>query len=135
MTTTGTFEAFAYPARNAPATDHTYVLLDGSIACGCHGGAAGGTPVCSGSGPVELGECLATPSGNAGIRYGVSGVCHQAANRILWPATLTVLAARGARTSMRMWGTYGLKALGSAYSPVSLPWPELAHCVFTHGSP
>jgi hypothetical protein len=132
--TMGAFEAFALPALNAPGADHTYVVLDGSIACGCHGRFAGGTVVSAGRGHVEFGECLATPTGNAGVSYGISGVCHQASNRILWPAGITVLAARGARTSMRAWGTYGRSGL-QLYSPPSFPWRELTMCSSIHGAP
>ncbi|HEY7840688.1 MAG TPA: hypothetical protein VIC61_03895, partial [Gammaproteobacteria bacterium] len=44
----------------------------------------------------------------AGITcYAVNGVCHQAANRILYHAGITVLGARGYGVSESLYGTYG----------------------------
>src|SRR5262249_46453945 len=39
--------------------------------------------------------------------YLINGVCHQAANRILLPAGITVRGARGYEVSEALFGTYG----------------------------
>lgn len=130
----GTFTGYAIPAQMANAVDHTYVELNPGVAYGCHGRSSGGHPICSGQGNVEQGACLSSPTGTAGIAYGMEGVCHQAANRILWPARLTVSSARGARGSLFAWGLYGRDSL-RLYSPASHPWPELMACLATHVHP
>ena len=130
----GTFTGYAVPAQLASAVDHTYVVLTPGVACGCFGRSSGGQPICSGQGNVDQGACLSTPAGTAGIAYGLEGVCHQMANRILWPAGLTVLKARGARGSMFTWGMYGRDPIRS-FSPASYPWPELATCLASHAHP
>lgn len=130
----GTFSGFAIPAQAASAVDHTYVVLTPGQACGCFGRSSGGAPLCSGHGNVDQGACLATPTGTAGITYGIHGVCHQMANRIMWPARLTVSKARGARGSMMVWGAYGRDPV-RAFSPASYPWPELLACLASHAHP
>ena len=39
--------------------------------------------------------------------YGIDGVCHQVANQVLFPARVTVSAAKGYRLSSAIYGTYG----------------------------
>jgi hypothetical protein len=54
----------------------------------------------------------------AGVIYGITGVCHQMANRILHPANqTTVTHARGYNVSVLLYNTYGRRA-----------WPELIAC-------
>jgi len=58
------------------------------------------------------------------LRYGVTGVCHQAANRILRPAGISVAGAQGYGASVFLYGQYGRGG-----------WPEWQHCVnLTGGS-
>lgn len=123
----GVFSAFVLPAFGTAVADHTYVEIDGQP-FGCWGRSSGGTLLGTGSGDAALGVCLATPSGRAGISYGISGVCHQAANRILWPTRANVSNAAGARASMLLWGTFGRDGNGRQYSPTSNPWLELTYC-------
>lgn len=57
----------------------------------------------------------------------MDGVCHQAANRILYAAgngALNVAAARGYALSLTLYGTYGLGT--------TVPWPRLSHCATLH---
>jgi hypothetical protein len=75
--------------------DHTYVTSSVGHVWPCFGRSAGGLAICSGAGNVERADCLSNPRAEAGIVYGVTGVCHQTANRILYPAGKTVSAARG----------------------------------------
>src|SRR5882724_562080 len=63
--------------------DHTYARSDDGFAWGCWGRSTGGYDLHSASGSSECANCLAGPHGRAGILYLVTGVCHQAANRIL----------------------------------------------------
>ena len=132
--TIGMLTGFAIPTQASNRVDHTYVGLSSGFVCGCSGRAAGGEVICAAAGNIDRAECLATPAGDAGIRYGVTGVCHQMANRILWPGGVTVLLARGARGSVFMWGLYGRDPL-AAYSPPTYPWPELFTCLRSHAHP
>jgi len=101
---------------------HTYVTSDQGDSWGCWGGSSGGTSICSGSGSVPRARCLAGPFGIAGIIYGVTGVCHQTANRILFPAGVTVYKAGGYWASLLVYGVYGtntvawLASLGTCYA-------------------
>lgn len=95
--------------------DHTYVKSDNPYhVWPCWGGSSGGKPICGGYGSFSLANFIAyhippqLGDGTAGIIYGVTGVCHQTANRILYPAGVTVEAARGYKLSHFAYGTYGL---------------------------
>lgn len=123
----GVFSAFVLPAFGTAIADHTYVEIDGQP-FGCWGRSTGGTLLGTWYGDAALGICLATPSGKAGIRYAMSGVCHQAANRILWPSGGNVSKAVGAPASVLLWGTFGLAGNGAQYSPTKNPWLELSYC-------
>ena len=81
----------------AKLADHTYVTC-GNLgkAWGCWGGKTGGTVLRQGSGSTAQANTIANPDEKAGIKcYLINGVCHQAANRILYPAGITVRQARG----------------------------------------
>ena len=130
----GSFEAFAMPTRGARIVDHTYVVVDGVHRFGCHGRFVGGNVIARGVGNVDLGRCLAAIDGKAGIRYGLSGVCHQTANRILLPARKVVHRAIGFKGSVLVWGLFGRQG-HRHHSPRSFPWPELNGCVSIHGGP
>lgn len=65
--------------------------------------------------------CLACEDGSAGINYLVSGVCHQAANRILYPARVIVSKAKGYTISSSIYGDYGLGR-----------WSQLDRCLDSH---
>src|SRR6266404_616073 len=128
-----TFTAFAIPALlpaglppGFPWLDHTYVVSDDNFVWECFGRAVGGRALATDTGDSLVADCLSkpiddtvTPRIYAGLRYGRTGVCHQAANRILCETRngATVAAARGARLSMARWGVFG-----------RLPWPERASC-------
>jgi hypothetical protein len=68
-------------------------------------------------------NCLSQPNGTAEINYGVTGLCHQTANRILHPANLRVDKAQGYNHSFNVYGHYGFP-----------PWNGLASCYSTGGS-
>ena len=115
--------------------DHTYVTSSAGHVWPCFGRSGGGAQICSGVGNVDRADCLSNPESRAGIVYGVTGVCHQTANRILWPSGQTVSAARGYRWSIFTYGTYGTDSVTLVnYSPTHHPWPELAAC-FGHSHP
>ena len=116
--------------------DHTYVESSLGHVWPCWGRSTAGTLVCSGTGNVDQADCLSTPASQAGITYAISGVCHQTANRILWPAGINVNSAKGARGSVFAWGSYG-RDPGTlvAYSPSSYPWPEVGACLSAHAHP
>jgi len=130
--TTGNLYGYALPAQYAPIVDHTYVTSDDGHTWGCHGRSAGGHLICSGRGNVPQADCLAQQNGEAGIVYKRTGVCHQIANRILFPAGATVSSARGARASFFRWGVYGLDSRGCPCDPELNPWLELRRCLEVH---
>lgn len=110
-------------------TDHTCVTSSEGHAWGCFGRNVGQRLLSVGEGEITLAACLSHERGEAGIRYAITGVCHQAANRILLPAGTTVSDARGYRVSSFMYGTYGKNLVtGRFYSPFHAPWPELQSC-------
>lgn len=89
--------------------DHTYVTCGtGRKAWGCWGGKTGGTELRRGAGSTRQADAIAEADERARIKcYLINGVCHQAANRILFPAGITVRGARGYDVSEAMFGTYG----------------------------
>lgn len=106
----GTLIAFRYPTNLfARLADHTYVAC-GTLgkAWSCWGGKTGGTELRRAPGSTLRADRIAEPDERAGITcYLINGVCHQAANRILLPAGITVLGARGYSVSEALFGTYG----------------------------
>jgi hypothetical protein len=132
---TGTLMGYALMIIGNVA-DHTYVVSSHGQIWPCHGRSTGGTLICRGTGNTAEAACLSQTNGQAGIVYGITGVCHQTANRILLPSGQTVSRAHGYRGSCYMWGTYGLEiTTGRCYSPPSNPWPELQTCRTTHTHP
>jgi hypothetical protein len=116
---------FALPVQGLRFWDHTYATSDDGHIWPCFGRSSGGSVVARGSGDSALADCLSRPIDMnkvppvfAGLKYGLTGVCHQAVNRILYPAGITVAQARGYRFSFALYHQYG-----------SGPWPELAGCV------
>lgn len=89
-------------------TDHTYVTSDNPhYVWPCWGRGSGGRKICQGTGNASVANCISKPNSWAGIVYGVTGVCHQTANRILFPARVTVSKARGYTASRIAYGVYG----------------------------
>jgi hypothetical protein len=99
-----------YPTQYAAnQADHTYVKCStGKKAWGCWGGKIGGTALRQGNGSTLRANQIAQPDETAGITcYLINGVCHQAANRILIVAGISVRGARGYDVSEALFGTYG----------------------------
>jgi hypothetical protein len=106
----GTLVVMRYPTKLfANLADHTYVQCGtGGKAWGCWGGKTGGTELRRGTGSTQRADAIAGADEHAGIKcYLINGVCHQAANRILFPAGITVRGARGYDVSEALFGTYG----------------------------
>ena len=110
-------EARAVPLAPRSVFDHTYVVSSCGLRWGCRGRSAGGGLLRSHVGSSTIADCLAGPNGEAGIRYLRTGVCHQIANRILYPASITVAGCGGYALSVSLWGETGPR-----------PWPELQTC-------
>jgi hypothetical protein len=106
----GELVAMRYPtALFANLADHTYVECGtGGAAWSCWGGKTGGTELRRDAGSTQRADDIAGPDERGGITcYLINGVCHQAANRIVFPAALTVRGARGYEVSEALFGTYG----------------------------
>jgi hypothetical protein len=87
--------------------DHTYVTSDSGGVWPCWGRSEGGVEICSGPGERATAQCLSEPWSTSLIIYGVTGVCHQTANRILYPSNATVNLAKWYLASTLLYGTYG----------------------------
>lgn len=99
-----------YPTKLAlKCADHTYVECgSGQVAWSCWGGKANGDLLGTAAGSTRRADVIAEPDERAGITcYLINGVCHQAANRILLPAGITVDGARGYSLSVSIFGLYG----------------------------
>lgn len=106
----GTLVVKAYPTSLfGKAADHTYVECDtGAVGWSCWGWKTGGTAVRQAGGSTARANDIAEPNERASITcYLINGVCHQAANRILLPAGITVNGVRGYPLSNALYGTYG----------------------------
>lgn len=105
-----TLNGWAVPLEYLKFWDHTYVLSSDGYKWPCWGRDAGGKNIASGSGDSSIANCLSQINSHAGIEYGVTGVCHQTANRILYPAGITVSAANGYGLTFFLYGTWGDKS-------------------------
>src|SRR5262245_5244182 len=106
----GELIAMRYPIPLvANLADHTYVECGtGARGWSCWGGKTGGTELRRGDGSTSRADQIAGADERGGITcYLINGVCHQAANRILLPAAITVRGARGYEVSEALFGTYG----------------------------
>jgi hypothetical protein len=118
----GTLVVMRYPSKLfADLADHTYVECGtGGEGWSCWGGKTGGGALRQGAGGTKRADAIARPNERAGITcYLINGVCHQAANRILLPAGITVRGARGYDVSEALFGTYGRPrgAFGTCRAP------------------
>lgn len=118
----GTIVVMCYATKLfANLADHTYIKSGmGRKAWGCWGGKIGGAELRRGTGSTKQADAIAEPDERAGIKcYLINGVCHQAANRILFPAGMTIRGARGYDVSEALFGTYGRPRgpIGTCLSP------------------
>jgi len=114
-----TLEAWAVPLQAAPTFDHTYVTSSCGLRWRCWGRDNGGKLLNGRSGNSIVADCLSQPNSEAGIDYGITGVCHQTANRILYPAgQITVAGSGGFPLSVFVYGVYGIGG-----------WPQLQTCI------
>lgn len=88
---------------------HTYVTSSDGLEWECGGGTYGPiNPICSGTGSSSIANCISQGwRSMAGITYGVNGVCHQAANRILYE-TGQIVWFWAYYTSFPLYGHYGV---------------------------
>ena len=101
------------------AADHTYVECgNGKKKWSCWGGKKDGTTLREAPGSTRRANKIAQVDERAGIKcYLINGVCHQAANRILLPAGITVRGARGYSISQAIFGPYGRIGMFPCRSP------------------
>lgn len=130
------FQVYGYDAFvSGTNVDHVYVKFDNDITFNCAGGNSGGKALAGtqGSQDIELAKKLNEPmsipliigyaffqpitiyipTADAGIIYGVNGVCHTMANRLIVPSGKTVENARGYGVSTSLYGKYGTSVVGS----------------------
>jgi hypothetical protein len=98
--------------------DHTNVSCTGVpgrlwVCCGVP---PAGPIICTGVGSTNSADCLSKPATSlnlndtTGILYGITGVCHQAANRVLFSANQAINnKCRGIRASLAMFGQFGIQ--------------------------
>ncbi|MCK5681566.1 hypothetical protein KAI46_12225, partial [bacterium] len=116
------------------AADHTYVECGtGKKAWGCWGGKTGGKTLRQAAGSTKRADKIAQDNEKAGIKcYLINGVCHQAANRILLPAGITVRGVRGYSISQALFGPYGRVGIWPCRSPFKT-YPnitgDIAECI------
>lgn len=105
----GVLVAKKYPTKLALGlADHTYVECTEGKGWSCWGDKTGGTALRSAHGSTRRADAIAEPNERAAVKcYAINGVCHQSANRILWPAKVTVRGARGYKLSEAIYGPYG----------------------------
>lgn len=103
------------------AADHTYVECEtGAKGWSCWGGKTTGNALRSATGSSLRADAIAGRKDRAGIKcYLVNGVCHQAANRIIKHAGITVDGARGYSLSVSLFGLHGreIGAFGLCKAP------------------
>ena len=101
------------------AADHTYVECGtGEKAWSCWGGITDGETLRRAAGSTKRANKIAQSNEKAGIKcYLINGVCHQAANRILLPAGITVRGVRGYSISQALFGPYGRIGVWPCKSP------------------
>lgn len=101
--------------------EHTYVTSSNGYSWNCWGRDKGGKEICRARGNARLANKIAQPQppdeGFAILynnipcarieRYLIDGVCHQAANRILFPAKRLVDKAKGSVITCAWFGLYG----------------------------
>jgi hypothetical protein len=109
--------AWAEPIAPGSEWEHTYVTSTNGTRWGCFGSSDGGRLLRTATSNQLVADCLSREASQAGIAYGLTGVCQQAANRILLDAGLTVAEAGGYEVSTFFWGEYGRGT-----------WPALIHC-------
>ena len=104
--------------------DHTYVECGTGVkGWSCWGGKTGGSFLRDGLGSTKRANAIAEENERAGITcYLINGVCHQAANRILIPADITVDGALGYTLSISLFGLYGKPKgfLGKCKAPFNM---------------
>lgn len=116
----GTINGHARPIVGGAGVfaDHTNVSCTGVpgklwVCCGVP---PAGPIICSGKGSTKSADCFSKPAlafglnDTTGILYGITGVCHQAANRILFAAGQAINnKCRGIRASMALYGQFGIQ--------------------------
>lgn len=112
---------------------HTYVKSSCGAAWGCWGGTTGGTSICAGTGSSIQADCI-DGKDDAGIIYYITGVCHQIANRILFPAGIILpdAAYPDIRSSYFLYNEWGQNLPGR---PPFYQWPNRANICATSGPP
>lgn len=104
----------ARPVNNRvlKGADHTYVVADynwGKERFAYHGTTEGGSALLGsyGNGDGIVTYCIGKIGYPCKVNYGINGVCHQEANRFLYPSGKTVSKANGYWLFYSLYGGYG----------------------------
>ncbi len=102
---------YGWAVASGQGLEHTYVTSSDGQAWDCWGPGHNGRLVCSGEANSGQAACLSQKNSHAGILYGLTGVSHQTANRILYPARRIVSGAANYWHTFFLYGTYGLSVI------------------------
>lgn len=104
--------AVGLECEDGAVADHTYVGSAEGFKWRCWRKGKDGHLIVEATGDIRQAKCMAEDfKGHAGILYGLTGVCHQSANRILYSSRITVHMAKGYAASHLLFGTYGIHDL------------------------
>src|ERR1035437_5017627 len=101
-------------------TDHAYVTSSNGDIWKCWGRFSGGRQICVGTGSAREASCISEPDAQAGIIYGITGLCWQTANRILYPSGNTVSGAQG--YTEVPFGRYGEVSIAGPIATLAAIW-------------
>jgi hypothetical protein len=114
----GNIEAKRYPTKiSGNLADHTYVCAGGCYTTTIPAGGTSGGDYCSGTrGYGDQGKTYCeTQKSYCYLLWAVQGLCHQSANRLLYPVRTTVSGcAKGYWVFWPKFGTYGDPSGGAA---------------------
>lgn len=127
--------AWAVPIGWAGGTiQHTYVKV-GDRCYPCFGRCKGGRPLeeTRGFGEDDLAHCYSKHDSESGLYYGITGVCHQAANRIIAETGKFVALAPHFRCASIFYLHWGLDWDEESYDGPKPPWvhdwmERVVHC-------
>lgn len=116
---------FGWAVRGRPEeADHTYLSCDNGRSWDCFSRGKGGVMIFEAQAGAKHAQHMSALGHDAGIEYAITGIGHQAANRMLWPAGCLLSEAKGFWACAMLFGAYGSDAarwLGSLTGGIPEP--------------